>query len=769
MPQVCTTGTLGQELPEKRWTQTIQRTSQELATSEGNRRLANQTKDQRNRGRTGTRTVGKRRLCPVRDGLRDRPERKPIIMENYYAALNYTDTLENDNDHIMVKIQLHGEKESVTINTMIDSGATEDFINREVCNKHGIKMIKSKNPREIYLADGKPSAMGPVTHMTKVPMDISSHRELATFQVAKLQNHEVILGMPWLREHNPTIDWNDKRITFNSERYTTWCLKSSPVAYAVPEDKALEENLITRFSKIQAKKGPTTKSGPTAKDQSVRVKKLSAEARVPRKGTARAAGHDLYANEGTDVPAKGQAIVGTGMAIGLPHDTYGRIAPRSSLAVKRRLMTNAGVIDSDDRGEVKVVLANLGDQAYRVKKGDRIAQLIIEKFDNRELQDVTQLDDTERGDQEFGSSDNTMDQKVTGQKAKAHMEINEISARAFGQFYQRGETTSILRWDEVDNEIHLEAINISTELAIKNKKNNEDQEVRDTVPQGYHHLMDVFEKGEKTTVPPHRPGIDLGIDLEEGKTVPIKKIYALSYDQLEELHRYIKQNESRGWIRRVKSGRASPIMFVKKKDGKLRLCAEYRALNEVTKKDRHPVPLISEALDRLGGAKYFTKPDIKDAYHNIRIREGDEWKTTFSTKLGTYEYLVMPFGLCNAPAAFQRWINEVLMEHIDMCCIVYLDDVLIYSNTLRQHQKDVSNILEAIPKSGMKVKPSKCEFHQSETEYLGFIIGQEGVKTDPVRTQAIWDWTKPKKIKEIQCFCHKRGLSKADSHMTNSY
>jgi len=193
-------------------------------------------------------------------------------------------------------------------------------------------------------------------------------------------------------------------------------------------------------------------------------------------------------------------------------------------------------------------------------------------------------------------------------------------------------------------------------------------------------------------------------------------------------------------------------MFIKKKDCKLRLCADHRALNEVTKKDRHPLPLISEALDRLGGAKYFTKLDIKDAYHNIRIREGDECKTNFSTKLGTYKYLVMACGLCNPPAAFQPWINEVLMEHIDMCCIVSLDDVLIYSNTLRQHRKDVGKILKAIRKSGMKVKPSKCEFHQSETEYLRFIIGQEEVKTDSVKTEAIWDWTAPKKIKEIQCF-----------------
>jgi len=165
------------------------------------------------------------------------------------------------------------------------------------------------------------------------------------------------------------------------------------------------------------------------------------------------------------------------------------------------------------------------------------------------------------------------------------MEINEISARAFGQFYRRGQTTGILRWDEIPDKIWLEAMNISTELAIKKKTNNEDQDVRETVPREYHHLLDVFEKEEKTTVSPQRPDLDLGIDLEEGKKLPIKKIYALSYDQLEELYRYIKQNEDRGSIPIVKSRRVSPIMFVKKKDGKLRLCDDCPALNQVTKKD----------------------------------------------------------------------------------------------------------------------------------------------------------------------------------------
>ena len=138
-------------------------------------------------------------------------------------------------------------------------------------------------------------------------------------------------------------------------------------------------------------------------------------------------------------------------------------------------------------------------------------------------------------------------------------------------------------------------------------------------------------------------------------------------------------------------------------------------------------------------------------------KKGDEWKTTFTTKYGTYEYLVMPFGLTNAPAAFQRWINKTLQSYINICCIVYLDHVLIYSDNLEQHQKDLAAILRAIRQQGMKLKPSKCEFHQRETEYLGFIINNEGVKVDPIKTAAIWDWKAPtnkKGIQEFMGFCN---------------
>jgi len=284
-------------------------------------------------------------------------------MRNLYAALNNTETLNNENDHIMVTIQLHGTIRQITINGMIDSGATENFIDKGFCSKYDIRTTQAKTIREVYLADGRPSAIGPITHKAKVPMDLSSHRELAIFQVAKLPNHEVILGMRWLKQHSPRIDWGQGKSTFESERCTTWCLKKSPRVYAIPEDEAGEENLKVDFGVAQSKK-----------DKRVKVKKLDPQGKIPTRGSAQAAGDDLYTNESKTIPARGQEVVRTGISITPPRGTYGRIAPRSDMAVKHQIAVNAGVIDSNYTGEIKVVLANMGNQDYPVKNGDRIHQ-----------------------------------------------------------------------------------------------------------------------------------------------------------------------------------------------------------------------------------------------------------------------------------------------------------------------------------------------------------------------------------------------------------
>ncbi|KAM4061979.1 reverse transcriptase (RNA-dependent DNA polymerase) [Hirsutella rhossiliensis] len=196
----------------------------------------------------------------------------------------------------------------------------------------------------------------------------------------------------------------------------------------------------------------------------------------------------------------------------------------------------------------------------------------------------------------------------------------------------------------------------------------------------------------------------------------------------------------------------SPILFVPKKGGKLRLCVDYRGLNKVTKKNRAALPLISGILDRLGRAKVFTKLDLKDAYHRLRIREGDEWKTAFRCHYGHYEYQVMPFGLVNAPASFQQYINDALEGLVDIICVVYLDDILIFSEDPEQHEGHVKDVLQRLRKAGLYANLSKCEFSVKKVSFLGFVVDEEGIHMEEERVHAITEWPAPRSVKDIQVF-----------------
>ena len=175
--------------------------------------------------------------------------------------------------------------------------------------------------------------MGPITHEAIIAMDIGSHREQIRFEVANLKKHEAILGMPWLKKHNPTINWDKKQISFNSERCTEICLQEPPVVKAIPEEEAIRENLKTKILDAHLDK--------------IQVRKVEPDTKIPGKGSGRAAGTDIYTNENSIVPARGRRLIGTGIALVLPEGTYGRIAPRSGLAMHNRLTTGAGVIDAD--------------------------------------------------------------------------------------------------------------------------------------------------------------------------------------------------------------------------------------------------------------------------------------------------------------------------------------------------------------------------------------------------------------------------------------
>ena len=271
------------------------------------------------------------------------------------------------------------------------------------------------------------------------------------------------------------------------------------------------------------------------------------------------------------------------------------------------------------------------------------------------------------------------------------------------------------------------------------------------VPSQLREFQDVFSKESAKKLPPLKAG-DHAIELMEGKDPPYGPIYNLSTKELEELRSYLDNALENGHIQHSVSPAGAPILFVPKKDGGLRLCVDYRGLNKVTTKNRHPLPLITETLDRLCGAKKFTKLDLKDAYHRIRIKEGDEWKTAFRTRYGHFEYLVMPFGLANAPATFQAYINRALAGLVDVFCVVYLDDILIYSNSEEEHWEHVKQVLSRLRKFELFVNLDKCAFDTKELEFLGYIVSTDGVKMDPGRVTSISEWPQPKTHRDVQVF-----------------
>ncbi|SGZ27897.1 BQ5605_C026g10216 [Microbotryum silenes-dioicae] len=190
----------------------------------------------------------------------------------------------------------------------------------------------------------------------------------------------------------------------------------------------------------------------------------------------------------------------------------------------------------------------------------------------------------------------------------------------------------------------------------------------------------------------------------------------------------------------------------KPKDGLLHLCVDYRGLNKITSKNCYPLPLIPEALDRICGAKIYTKLDLRSGYNLVRIKEGDEWKTAFQTRYGHFECLVMPFGLTNAPAAFQHLMNSIFRDLLDVSVLVYLDDILIFSGDECQHTRHVQEVLQRLINNKLYCNPKKCEFNRASTEYLGFIISLSGVSMSQDKVKAITSWPTPTSLKELQQF-----------------
>jgi transposase InsO family protein len=271
------------------------------------------------------------------------------------------------------------------------------------------------------------------------------------------------------------------------------------------------------------------------------------------------------------------------------------------------------------------------------------------------------------------------------------------------------------------------------------------------IPKRYHKYKKLWNEQFGERLAEHAPW-DHAIDLEPGTSPRFFPTYKLTETEKQALKEFVRENLRLGRIRPSQSSAGYPVLFVPKKNGKLRLCIDYRQLNSITKKDRYPLPLISEIQDRIGNAQVFTKIDLRWAYHQIRIKEGDEWKGAFRTSEGLFEPTVLQFGFTNAPATFQRRINSVLGEHLDEFVMAYLDDIVIYSDSEEEHEKHVEWVLEKLHQENIPVAIEKCEFHTKKTDFVGFIIEPGQISMDPKKIEAIVNWKDPESVTGLRSF-----------------
>ncbi|KAL4388726.1 hypothetical protein GQ457_09G011400 [Hibiscus cannabinus] len=262
---------------------------------------------------------------------------------------------------------------------------------------------------------------------------------------------------------------------------------------------------------------------------------------------------------------------------------------------------------------------------------------------------------------------------------------------------------------------------------------------------------DVFPE-ELPGVPPKRNEVEFGIDVYPG-TAPVSMApYRMAPKELKELKVQLQELLDRGFIRPSVSPWGAPVLFVKKKDGTLRLCIDYRKLNKLTVKNKYPLPRIDDLFDQFRGASVFSKIDLRSGYYQLKVKDSDVFKTAFRTRYGHYEFLMMPFGLTNAPATFMDIMNRVFQPYLDQFVVVFIDEILVYSKSEDEHEEHLRIVLQTLRENQLYAKFSKCEFWLNEVVFLGHIVSAEGIRVDPKKIEAIMDWKQPKNVSEVRSF-----------------
>ena len=524
----------------------------------------------------------------------------------------------------------------VQARVLLDCGSTTNFISKRFVLLNHIPTVNTANSQVVKLADGS------VTSTCKLVNSLHLYfndRDLCeSLLVFPIDSFDIILGMPWLKKHNPNINWLTDTVTF-------------PMS---PLKSFIKENLNNNNNNNNNSNNKSKQSAPTP----------SFSAKSPP-----------------------QVILPSS----IPFSSVSSSSSKKSKAKSNPLSSVSSTASSTIppvNSPIEFCHISAHEVRKSMKKGEQFFLLFVRKK----------------------KQGNSSDIELTN--------LNSHSSTT-------ATTTSNTNTDTSPDQLSANIL---------------------------HDYCDVFPEDLPKGLPPKR-FIEHKIKLEPGSTPTFRNHHRLSPQDMDELKIHLKDLLDHGFIRESHSPYGAPILFAKKAgDTKRRLCIDYRDLNRITIKDRYPLPRVDELIDRLFGAKYFTKLDLRSGYHQVRVAEEDIQKTAFNTRYGQFEYLVVPFGLTSAPSTFMALMNHILHPYLDKFAIAYLDDVLIYSKTLEEHELHVRTILDEFRKHKLYAKESKCEFFKSEVKFLGFIVGADGVKVDPAKIEAVKVWPVPKSITDVRSF-----------------
>lgn len=548
---------------------------------------------------------------------------------------------------------------------MLDSGANICLIHPRFVREQSLPTIAKSRAVRLRTIDNSDVKSGLITHEVHLRVFVGDHEEDLVFDVAAIGDDNLILGINWLRRHNPTVDWERSTLDFSSPHCALHCLPKT-----MSSTPSRPSNKHHRVASPPPARPPAPKppSRPSSYGKKTNTRFLPSN-RVRASGA-------------------------TGYAGSTPTSASEYLVNVKQSRIRRRQHERVDAV-----------------RAARAVLDEAISAAVL-----RESQ---------------ASSPDTSASAAASRPASC----------TFG------------RCASPEPDVRAAASQTSSQKLAEEdlRRQHLPKALEELVPPEFHEFLDVFSKSASDRLPSHGPH-DLHIDLVDDATLPTGRLYQLSADELRALREFIDENLAKGYIRPSRAPGGAGVFFAKKKDGGLRLVVDYRALNSITRKDSYPIPLTSELIDRLKAARVFTTLDIRQAYYNLRIRAGDEWKTSFRTRYGQFEFLVMPFGLCNAPAAFQRMINDLFHDLVDVYVVLYLDDIIIFSEDPAQHDNHVREVLRRLREADLFAKAEKCAFRTTQVDYLGLKISPGRIAMDPVKVSGITHWPTPRNLRHVNQF-----------------